>query len=490
MPEAAILLVLLLLMPPSGFLPGNEEDYFALALKTVSSEEAPASSAVFDASRHRVLNEFLLGHVVAWAGFEKAQIVTRGVAALAYAVLLAGLFRGLRLAAIDGVIVLAVFAMLGQTIFGGEWLFHGYEAKVAAYCFVLGGFVAGVAHGRHLLATALFAVATYFHFLVGTFWFLAWLGLELTQHPRKVRRIVLAGALFALATAPFFAMIWWDRAADAALLAARPGEPSADQIASFIRAPHHMAPFLTWQGFVSTWLPRCLLAAAMLACAVVVARIADSARLRRMAAWLAGLIAYLFLAFALSYVDRRTGVLGKFYLFRPASLVLLLWLAVMLAFLDGLGWRHFAMVKRLAVAFVLPPVALGAALDLKNDVEFHATYDSEKRELARFLEQHAASYSVVLVDPALERRFFDFERVTGRPTLVMWKFDPTNDPDILEWQRRIEFRNSVFQKGCPRDPEYRFDFLLTSHERAAALSMSCGSVVLATEHVRLLRRAE
>src|SRR5262249_37656791 len=185
--------------------------------------------------------------------------------------------------------------------------------------------------------------------------------------------------------------------------------------------------------------------AAMLACAVVVARLAVSVRLQRMAAWLSGLVGYLFLALALSYLDRRTGVLGKFYLFRPASLVLLIWLAVMLAFLNGFGWRHFAMVKGLAVAFLLPPVMLGAALHLKHEVAFHATYDSEKRELAGFLEQHTAPDSVVLVDPGLERLFLDFERVTRHPTLVMWKIVPTNDPQLLEWQRRIEFRNSVFE---------------------------------------------
>src|SRR5262245_23954404 len=93
MPEAAILLLLLLLMLPTGFLSDNEESKFATALHAVSNENAPASSAVFDASRHRVLNEFLLRHLIAWVGFGKAQIVTRGAAAFGYAVLLAGLFR-------------------------------------------------------------------------------------------------------------------------------------------------------------------------------------------------------------------------------------------------------------------------------------------------------------------------------------------------------------------------------------------------------------
>src|SRR5205823_15107300 len=122
--------------------------------------------------------------------------------------------------------------------------------------------------------------------------------------------------------------------------------------------------------------------------------------------------------------------------------------------LDNLGWRHFAIVKGLAVAFVLPPVMLHAALFINSELRGHATYDPEKQELARFLEQHAAPDSVVLVDPRLEPLFLDFERVTRRPTLVMWKIVPTNDPQMLEWKRRIDFRNSVFDKGCPENPEY------------------------------------
>jgi hypothetical protein len=162
----------------------------------------------------------------------------------------------------------------------------------------------------------------------------------------------------------------------------------------------------------------------------------------------------------------------------------------MLTFLNSLDWRHFAMVKRLAVAFVLPPVMLSAALYINGELRDRATYDPEKQELARFLEQHVGPDSVVLVDPELEQLFLDFERVTRRQTLVNWKIVPTNDPQIFEWKRRIEFRNSVFDKGCPENPEYHFDCLLTSHERAEALSTSCGSIVLTTAHVQLICRAE
>src|SRR5260221_6594390 len=55
--------------------------------------------------------------------------------------------------------------------------------------------------------------------------------------------------------------------------------------------------------------------------------------------------------------------------------------------------------------------------------------------------------------------------------------------------RRIEFRKSLFENGCPPDLAYRVDFLLTTPRSVAALSPSCGLAALETEHWRLLRRA-
>jgi hypothetical protein len=68
-------------------------------------------------------------------------------------------------------------------------------------------------------------------------------------------------------------------------------------------------------------------------------------RLRIMAVWIAGLVAYLFLVLVPKYLDRNSGVLGKFYLFRPSSLIELLWLMVALAFAIGLAGRHARLLR-------------------------------------------------------------------------------------------------------------------------------------------------
>src|SRR5690349_6534661 len=70
---AALVVVLLLLMPPHGFLLDNEEVYFGLAERAWSG--GSADSAVFDASRHRLAHEAVLGPLVHAVGFEAAQAV-------------------------------------------------------------------------------------------------------------------------------------------------------------------------------------------------------------------------------------------------------------------------------------------------------------------------------------------------------------------------------------------------------------------------------
>ncbi len=68
----------------------------------------------------------------------------------------------------------------------------------------------------------------------------------------------------------------------------------------------------------------------LLACLWIAWR-GQSRPLRVVAVWLAGLLAYLFLILLPKFLDRNSGALGKFYLFRPSSLILLLWLMLVLA---------------------------------------------------------------------------------------------------------------------------------------------------------------
>jgi hypothetical protein len=491
---AVLFLLLLCLMPPDGFLTGNEEDYFQLAERFATGAATPPDSAVFDSSPHRALNEVLLGSLVIAIGYERAQIIARLVLIAAFSILLCTLFDLFGLAPVDGAIVLAVFGLLRQQIMGGEWVFNGYEPKVAAYAFVMAGLVTVVARRRSWTSVPLFAIATYFHFLVGIFWFHAALLWRVVDDRCALRRAIIEAAWFWLAIFPLIAVIEWKRWTIDAAIPVPPGLPSPDYIFSILREPWHAAPFFSRYSFATDWLPGCILAGGMFVGALTIAATAREARVGATARWLAFLLVYLFAALALCYFYRRTGTLGKFYPFRPSSLLLLIWLVSVVAWLNELVLRP-RLLRLVAGALVIPPFLWTTALHLRQDIKARAQIASDKAMIRDFLRGETPPDAVVLVDPAIEAflgmdySFLDIERTTHRFALVLFKFTPTNDPEILEWHRRMEFRRSTFERGCGTDPIYRRDYLLTMRDREGFLERSCGPSVLETGRFALLRTA-
>ena len=125
---ASLVLVLLLLIPPHGILSDNEENYFALADRFVDGSAWPAQTAVFDASRHRMLSDATLGALVGAIGYAPAQMTTRLLAVGGYALVLPALFATVGLSALDAALAVMAMGLIGQDFVGGEWLFGGHEA--------------------------------------------------------------------------------------------------------------------------------------------------------------------------------------------------------------------------------------------------------------------------------------------------------------------------------------------------------------------------
>jgi hypothetical protein len=483
---AALFVVLLFLIPPDGMLSSNEEQYFQLAARSVGAMPNSPESAVFDSSPHRIIADHLMSWLIALLGYTWAQIFARVLAAVAYSVTLSMLFHRFALGTIEGVVIVIAFALLGQTLFADEGLFGGAEAKVPAYALVLAGLALTIDR-KYIGAALLFVVATYFHFLVGIFWFFAAMALALVEDRSEQKRPLFATVVFLLLVAPLLGLIAWNRLVEVGPSDAEMNLPTPDVIYSLIRAPHHTAPFLDWSGFVWHWLGGYLLACGMLAGAFVVTRLPEGARLRGRALWLGLLLLYLILALIPAFIDRDTGALGKFYLFRPAALVLLLWLAVAASMLGTLLGDRRLVVSLVALALVTPPFLINTAYRIAGARAAWAEVP-EKQALVDFLRARAPLDAIVLIDPELEGSNLDFERRTGNPSLVMWKFVPTNDPQILEWYRRIEFRKALFAQGCAKRNTYSPHFQLGTPEHAAQLAKTCGPIVYRSTRLVLLRR--
>jgi hypothetical protein len=484
-----LIIALLLLIPPHGILSENEENYFALAERFVDGSAWPQATAVFDASRHRMLSDGTLGLLVSAIGYGPAQVVTRLLTVAAYALVLPALFGVFELTALDSALAVMIMALLGEGIIGGEWMFGGYEAKVAAYILVLAALRLVLVSKRLIVATLLFALATYVHFLVGGFWFIAAMVLRLLDTKRDLRRVAAATALFVLLAAPLAGMIAWSRIADTA--AARATDvPSPDVIFPIIREPHHQSPFLSWEYFRDNWLPGYRMGAGMLLACLAIAWRGPTRRLRVLAVWVAGLLAYLFLVLGPKFLDRDSGVLGKFYLFRPSSLTLLLWLMLTLAVAVWISQRRAWILRAGLLVLVGPAFLYIVGGQVTRDVLANEALEEHKRQLAAAVMLATAPGDIVVIDPDVESQLLDFERRTRRPTLVMWKFAPTNDAELIVWYRRVKLRQTLFDQGCGTDTQGAdIAFLLTTPQRASRLAESCGPEVFRAGQWVMLRRA-
>lgn len=461
----ALLPLLVLLLFPLGLSP-NEENYFLLAHRRVAPELFSPYHAAFDHSHARLATEYLIGGLITLFGYEGAQAVARLGMAVLYTLGLAGLFRSLRLSPLYALACLALFCLLGEELFSGEWLFKGVESKTFAYAAVMAS-LGFALRDRWVPATVLLVLAAYCHFLVGGFWalavcLLAWL------RTRRLSPALWMGLAFVLLAAPLLVVIVRDHLA--APLA--PSALSPDFIYAQ-RNAHHVAPFWDLAGFMR-WMPG-LLALAVLAGAVWLAgRYLEN---RYLALWVLCLFGYLAAALAAGYLD--TGyALAKFYLFRPSSLTLLLALALLLTALRGAA-AGSGVLRICAAALVLYFVLL---LAWRVGLAWFGPADpfqAERAGLIQAVRENSRPEEIVLIDPDLEMRRSQagIHRLIPRPTLISWKFVPTHPADIIRWSQLIEFRKEVFRQGCHDPLAYPVGLILAAGDHRSPALRSCGEVV-------------
>ena len=240
-----ILALIILIMPPSQW-SGNEEQYLGYAWRRFSPENLVQISALRDTANHRFLFEYLTGFSINHIGFEWTHALGRIIVALLYSVSLVTFFRNLGLSTIASCTILLTFVWLGEDILGGEWLFGGFEGKTLAYPFVFFSFSSSLK--RRFGHSYLFlALATYFHFLVGGFWFLITF-LGQLYWTRNLKLTLLDSLKYLIACAPLFLII-----VNVQLQAQETvnSTPSASYIYTYFRNPHHVAPFASAARFVS-----------------------------------------------------------------------------------------------------------------------------------------------------------------------------------------------------------------------------------------------
>lgn len=470
----------LLILLPTAF-NGNEYHYFMLAFRRVSPESFSAFSAPFDASEGRIFWELIVGNLIDWLGYDGAHTVLRLGMAVAYAGAVGYLFSTLRLSALDSLLTLGIFLILGQSILGREWLFEGVESKTVAYALIFLG-LAFVVQGRPTYAIFAAVMATYFHFLVGGFWLLAFVAYDAMRDfaPKRQLRLV---AMYFLLVAPLVLIIAYEQFW---ALHAAPRHPSASIIYA-IRNAHHVAPFSSERQFHS-WAPGIVWLLVLSLSFLLLSRSA-AVKSRTFLYWVTGLLCYLVLALGLTALDTRTAYLAKFHLFRPASLTLLCAIVIAVGMFNE--WQDKSGLKKWLRGFlffsVMAIVTIGVVIGKARDLS--AANRSISDDIARmnaFIVRTTSPQDIVLVQPGGE---FFFPKVAlpmliSRPTLVSLKFVPTNQHDIYRWYDLLLYRKHVFEDRCKDIGKYPVRYLLMMQRPDAKIP--CGRVVWRSKYFMLV----
>lgn len=433
-------------MPLAWPLNGNEEDYLAQAHKFANPNLYGPYSSIISDSYSIVVFKALMGSVINTVGFERAEVFGRGVAIVAYSIAFAFLADALSLSLLGLISSLCIFFLCGQATMGGEWLFLGVEAKVLSYACVV------AALGVYLrlptksgVLTFWLALAVYLHFLVGGFW--AALLIAIDAYRNGVRSAIGIALPLFVCVLPLLLVLVWER------LAFNGMGPdvghTADWIYSIFRSPHHTSPFANPDIF-ATFRNGFLLAPFLFALSLFLTYSADTRAEEIFSDLLIFVYAFLLLAIGLSWAFSESGVLGKFYLFRPVSLALLLLIIAVWLKLAKFVKDKGALAAASLVFAVLPPIAIVGASAKNNLKGSLAQIRLEPRPvdaaLSDFVNRTVAENAVILVHPRVELLFT--ERQLGRATYVAAKFIPTRPDQILEWYARVELRNKIIGGDC------------------------------------------
>jgi hypothetical protein len=477
----ALLPVTLLVLLPTSW-NDNEEMYFLMAHRRVDPGAFSPYAAVFDDSIFRLVSDWLLGLPILAFGYESAQVIARLAMAALYALGLGAFFSALRLSWLDAVAVLALFFLAGEQLLAREWLFRGVESKTFAYAAVLGAF--GLAlRDRWGWAAALAAFAVYLHVLVGGFWALALVVLSGLRGGGFGRPFRLLGVVL-LAVAPLAAMIALDWSGESVVVP--PGTPSADVIYSALRHPHHVAPFA---GLSSNWPWSGGLRAtgALLVAFGVASWRAGEPSMHKLVALVC---LYLFVALAIAYLDRHDHVFGKFYLFRPNSLMLLMALGLAAA---GLRKAPFCPLPiRALAAAALATVFLWVQVQAKTEAWFIVPQIlAGQAPLIAAVERASAPGEIVLLQPPVRglapQPRLALHRLIPRPTLVSPKFTPTSPQAIYRWYALVEFQRRLFTEGCTAPLEHPVKLLVVLDLDRLPKVANCGPVVWQGERAAVVR---
>jgi hypothetical protein len=201
-----------------------------------------------------------------------------------------------------------------------------------------------------------------------------------------------------------------------------------------------------------------------------------------------GLQTYLFCSLLVTASETAAIVLGKFYLFRPSSLALLIWIIAIFVTLRQVHTNRFVVW---IAACVVVPIAYWNVI--KNTIDEYRVISVDTAEMVALIDaatEATTDTEIVLIQPGHDGAHPEaaLSRLIPRATLVNWSFLPASSASIAEWYQRVQFRRGLFANGCKEPVDYPVGALIIRNDEMPSERVieSCGTVVWSGQKYSLI----
>jgi hypothetical protein len=441
-------------------LSGDEEFYFALSKKFLNKNWIPNSFNLDDAVGMSTIFQLIVGYLLKYFSFEQLAFFGKLVVYLILAYPLCRVIKLLQISNISAIFFLQIFFFPSQSFYGQGVIFAGIVPQTIAYVFVLFALYCLFLE-RYTMTTLLTCIATYFHILVAGWFFVAFVVYFLLKDKDiiAVAKLCLLYGLFCLPYVyPLFSKIILNG------MSVYQGV-SVDYIYSFVRIPHHTAPFDNLLSFGRKWLPGLLLSvSSMLLFSLLEDKSGDGyySKIRKLNECV---VCILGVSFLVAYFDRSGGLL-KYHLFRlsPLNLLLtvLLGMRVIELIVREIDIRNYAMIL-VFIAILTPTFGVNLYQNVRTSRR-HAHIN----DMIFYARANTSEDDVFLIDGSMTRlhdEFVPFIRKAERRRFIVFKFFPAPTNKTYEWYKRVKLKDKIIKdinSLFAIKEDYRLDYFLSA----------------------------
>jgi hypothetical protein len=461
---------------------GGEEQYLAFAKQFMDPEWMPHSFTLNHPAGGNLFFQVITGFFLRYFSFEQIAFWGRIINFFLYAIPLALIFRYLKFTNIESVFLFQLFYLPHQSIWAGEWVYKNLEEKTLAYIFVFFA-IYYLLKDKPLKSSLFAAFATFFHFLVGG-WFFAISFIYYLVAGKKLKELFYVAGIYVIVCLPFF--IYLASVYVVGNETVINGVNTSWVYANY-RLHNHIGIFWDMAYFKKQHLQGILLSLVLFLICIFYFRRFKQRNIRILNTLNIIIFTEQFIFIVIAWFDKN-GVLLKTYPFRTSALsALFLWLEIGLIVKHYGSFRLFHFIRRKLKWLKNKSYALGRIRYAQRAnmillgifliyfvFETAQTISTKNREVP---PPDAAMLRLLDFARSTDKKsvflFLDndsnqsFIRRTNREKFVAYKFTPTKNETIYEWYDRLQWKEKLRNNITLIDSVkklYRVDYLISGKD--------------------------